>query len=166
MLTQSKDGVDTAGKVYNYFWKKFDFRGGRTLSNVQEDHAYCKDPVKSMNQTFLLFHMGDAYFFFNELVKVQATTYAENDVFLQYQMNKRKKERFYGRAYVAAAVVPYMVSLLRTKSIPYKLLVGYLLYTCLDALYDMGIYTYFFLHGPTYMRKVLELPAKENFSSI
>ena len=31
LLTQSKDGKDTGGKVYNYFWKVFDFRNGRTL---------------------------------------------------------------------------------------------------------------------------------------
>ena len=81
-------------------------------------------------------------------------------------MHKRRNERFYGRSYVGIVVVPYMFSLLKTKSIPYKVLTGYLIYTCLDALYDMGIYTYFFLHGPRYMRKILELPSKENFSSI
>jgi len=69
LLTQSKDGKDTGGKLYNYFWKTFDFRNGRTLEQVQDDHPYSKDPVKSMNQSFLVFHLGDTYFFFNELVK-------------------------------------------------------------------------------------------------
>ena len=30
-LTQSKESPGTAGKVFNYFWKTFDFRNGRTL---------------------------------------------------------------------------------------------------------------------------------------
>jgi len=34
LLTQSRDGSDTKGKVYNYFWKKFDFRGGRKLEQL------------------------------------------------------------------------------------------------------------------------------------
>ena len=34
ILTQSKDGKETEGKIYNYFWKTFDFRGGRKLEQV------------------------------------------------------------------------------------------------------------------------------------
>ena len=50
ILTQSKDGKETQGKLYNYFWKRYDFRGGRTLNQVQEEHPYCKDPLKSMSK--------------------------------------------------------------------------------------------------------------------
>ena len=51
LLTQNKDGAEkTKGILYNYFWKKFDFRGGKTFSEVQELHPYCKDPVKSLSK--------------------------------------------------------------------------------------------------------------------
>ena len=49
-LTQSRDGKETAGKLYNYFWKTFDFRNGRTLEKVTDDHPYCKDPAKNMSK--------------------------------------------------------------------------------------------------------------------
>ena len=50
LLTQSKDGQSTQGKVYNYFWKTFDFRGGRILSQLQDSHPYSKEPVKNMSK--------------------------------------------------------------------------------------------------------------------
>ena len=53
ILTQSKDGKETQGKLYNYFWKRYDFRGGRTLNQVQEEHPYCKDPLKSMSKSII-----------------------------------------------------------------------------------------------------------------
>ena len=48
----------------------------------------------------------------------------------------------------------------------YKLFKGYVLFSCIDALYDMGVYTYFFIHGPSHMKKLLDLPPTENFGSI
>ena len=51
LLTQSKDGKETGGRVYNYFWKKFDFRGGRNLEKLQDEHPYCADPVSSMSKS-------------------------------------------------------------------------------------------------------------------
>lgn len=102
-----------------------------------------------------MFHLGDTYFFFNELIKAQATTRAENDIFIDYATHKRKNERFYGRSIVGVVVAPYMVSLFARRSIAYKLLTGWLIYTCLDALYDMGVYTYFFIHGPKFIRRLI-----------
>ena len=67
---------------------------------------------------------------------------------------------------VVACAVPYLITLLGRKSIMFKLGSGYMLYTCMDALYDLGIYTYFFLHGPFFMRKLVALEPTENFSSI
>ena len=96
--------------------------------------------------------MGDTYFFFNELVKAQATSKEENSIFIDYRLHKQKHDRFYGRLYAGACVVPYLITVLSRRSIMFKLGTGYLLYTCMDALYDMGVYTYFFLHGPTYMK--------------
>ena len=50
LLTQNKDGKSTEGKVYNYFWKTFDFRNGRTLQQVQDEHPYAKTPSKCMSK--------------------------------------------------------------------------------------------------------------------
>ena len=67
-----------ASSEVNYFWKKFDFTSERTFNQVLNEHPYCKNPIastsklaifKSVDQFFLLFHLGDAYFFMNELVK-------------------------------------------------------------------------------------------------
>ena len=100
------------------------------------------------------------------MVKTQATTHAENAIFIDYLAQKRRYERYYGRAYVVAATMPYILSLFSGGSIMYKLLKGYILFSCVDALYDMGVYTYFFIHGPGHMKKLLELPPVENFGSI
>ena len=53
LLTQKTAGKDTAGKVYNYFWKTFDFRNGRTLETVQDEHPYSKDPVNSISKSHM-----------------------------------------------------------------------------------------------------------------
>ena len=87
-------------------------------------------------------------------------------MFVDYNMHKRKNEKFYARSAVACVALPYLVSLLGRKSAMYKIGTGYLLYTCMDALYDVGIYAYFFLHGPHFFRRLVELESTENFSSI
>ena len=110
--------------------------------------------------------MGDTYFFFNELIKAQATTHAENSIFKDYALHKKQTEKYYGRFYVFCATVPYFKFLFNSRSITAKLATGYMLYTVLDAMYDMGVYTHFFLHGHKYMRQLLELPPTENFGSI
>ena len=87
-------------------------------------------------------------------------------MYVDYNMHKRKNEKLYGRLVVSSVALPYIISLLGRKSVFFKLGTGYLLYTCMDALYDMGIYAYFFLHGPGFMRRLVELEPTENFSSI
>lgn len=119
-----------------------------------------------LDQSFLVFHLGDTYFFFNELVKQQATTHAENAIFIDYLAQKRRYERYYGRAYVTALAVPYIASLFSLQSLTKKIILGYGLFSLLDALYDMGVYTYFFIHGPAHIRKVIELEPEKNFASI
>ena len=119
-----------------------------------------------LDHTFLLFHLGDTYFFFNELVKAQATNYAENEIFKNYLMHKRSTERYYGRMYVGAITIPYFILLFGRTKIIQKLALGYVVFSLLDALYDMGVYTYFFLHGPGHMKKILELPPYESFGSV
>lgn len=51
LLTQKKEGTDTAGKVFNYFWKTFDFRNGNTQEKLVADHPYCANPLKSMSKS-------------------------------------------------------------------------------------------------------------------
>ena len=48
----------------------------------------------------------------------------------------------------------------------WKLGTGYLLLTSLDALYDMGVYTHFFIHAPKQIRKLAALEPEKNFGSI
>ena len=83
-----------------------------------------------------------------------------------YLAHKKRYERFYGRAYVTAAFIPYFISLFSQRSVMSKLFTSYLLFTVIDALYDMGVYSYFLIHGPTHMKKLLVLPPAENFGSI
>jgi hypothetical protein len=118
------------------------------------------------DQTFLLFHLGDTFFFWNELVKAQATSRDENEIFGDYGMGRKRNERFYGRCYVSAVCLPFFVSLFKKSSYFYKLATAYVLYSCIDALYDMGVYTHFFVHAPKYMRRMIALPGEENFGSI
>ena len=49
LATQTKD-TDKNNKVYNYFWKVFDFRGNKTMDQVLDNHPYCKDPIKSLSK--------------------------------------------------------------------------------------------------------------------
>lgn len=68
--------------------------------------------------------------------------------------------------YVASASIPFFYSLFKIKGIMAKLGIAYILFSSLDAFYDMGVYTYFFLHAPSHMRSLVELPPDKNFGSI
>ena len=68
--------------------------------------------------------------------------------------------------YVAGATIPYFLCLFKLKSTMIKLATAFILYTSLDAFYDMGVYTHFFFHAPSYMRRLVELPQEKNFGSI
>ena len=67
-------------------------------------------------------------------------------------------DRWFGRAYVIAACMPYFYSLFKIKGIMAKLGLGYMLYSCLDAFYDMGVYTNFYINGPHFMQAMMQEP--------
>ena len=114
----------------------------------------------------LLFHMGDAYFFWNELVKSQATSQLENSIFQEYNQSKFYRERTYGRLCVVGVFAPYFYQCFRSRGMAWKVLVFYFLATSLNGFYDLGVYLHFFVHGPKAMRKCLDLPKDECFSPI
>ena len=49
-LTQEKGG-DKENKVYNYFWRVFDFRGGKTINDMIDSHPYSKDPRGNLSKS-------------------------------------------------------------------------------------------------------------------
>ena len=87
-------------------------------------------------------------------------------MFQDYTRLKRQREKAYGRMYVASACIPFFYSLFKVKSMMTRLGFAYLLFSTLDAFYDMGVYTYFFMHAPKHMRTLLELPPEKNFAAI
>lgn len=159
----------------NYFWKKFDFTNGRTYNQVLNEHKYSKDPVASMSnylrltfldQMFLLFHLGDTYFFINELVKTEGTSEAECKLYNEYKNKQKANDRRWGRAVVASVFLPYFYMCFMKRGISWKVVTFYGLMTTLNAFYDAGMYLSFFIHGPKYVRKVLELDQTESFSPL
>lgn len=161
----SKDEL-VGNKIYNYYWKVFDFRGNKTFEQIQNEHPYCKDPVKACNPLFMMFHLGDAYFFFNEISKAQATSSAENKIFEEYLQSKRRREKRYGRFIVGTFMVPFLFACTFYRGYAWKAVSLYFVVTSINAVYDMGVYVHFMIHGPNAMRKVLALDPSTNFSSI
>lgn len=113
-----------------------------------------------------MFHLGDAYFFFNELTKTQATTSAENKIFNDYVQSKRLREKRYGRFIVAGVMLPFLFSCVIYRGYAWKAVSLYFLGTSINAFYDMGVYVHFMLHGPAAMRQILALDPTTNFGCI
>ena len=72
-------------------WKKYDLTG-KTMKQAIEEHPLSRDPISAVGKhtrvefscidyQFMMFHLGDTYFFMNELLKTQPTTNEENDLF-------------------------------------------------------------------------------------
>ena len=164
-LGQTKSSKTTTTEV-NYFWKKYDFRNGRTFAKVHSEHPYCQNPIKSCNQLYLLFHLGDAYFFVNELTKTTATSPKEAQIFNNYLESKKKRDAKYGKLAVASVTIPYFVGCFLYRGIGLKVLAFYTLLTTVNATYDCGMYIGFWLHGPKIMRELMSLDHEESFSPI
>ena len=79
--------------------------------------------------------------------------------------NKAGNKR-YGRSMIAGVMLPYFYICGTYKGYFWKLLLFYFIYREADALYDFGIYTRFFIHGPKQFRKILSLKDTENFGCI
>jgi len=119
-----------------------------------------------MNQITLFFHLGDSYFFMNELMKTQATTKEENDLFATYMNKKRFQEKHYGRLAVGAVFLPYSFAIFSYRGMLWKVGMLYALTCTYEAFYDVGIYAHFFVHGPATMRKIMELDDQSSFAAI
>ena len=96
----------------------------------------------------MLFHLGDAYFFMNEVIKTQPTSHEESDLFQKIIEENKKANRFYGRASATAVILPYLYACGIYRGYVWKGLAFYFLYMQLDAIYDFGMYLGFFIKGP------------------
>ena len=45
----SKPHINCESEV-NYFWKRFDFTGGKTFEQNLDEHPYCKDPIRAVSK--------------------------------------------------------------------------------------------------------------------
>ena len=115
---------------------------------------------------FLLFHLGDSFTFFNELVKTQATCKEENDIFGDYLCDLKGSQRKYGRAAVFAVLTPYFIACGKYRGMAWKAFSFYVLCKMMDAIYDSGIYLRFFLQAPKSMRDIVALEPENSFASI
>ena len=73
-------------------WKTYDLTG-KTKSQFIKQHPYSTNPVKSVSKLqyhflnsildheFMMFHLGDSYFFMNEIIKTQPTSQEESDLY-------------------------------------------------------------------------------------
>ena len=119
-----------------------------------------------LDHLFLLFHLSDTYFFFQELIKTQSTSQEEADLYEKYSKQNRSGNRFYGRALVMGTMIPYGLACFKHRGIGWKVLGFYGIVCCVDAMYDAGMYIDFFIHGPKKMRQLIDLDPKLNFASI
>lgn len=131
-----------------------------------DEHPYCKDPVRTANFRFLLFHLGDTFFFVNELVKSQATSYDEAAIFKKYLANKRKRDARYGKIAVCSVAGPYFVACFVYGGWAWKLFTFMGMLATINATYDCGMFANFLINGMPLFKKLLRLDAKDSFSAI
>ena len=105
----------------------------------------------------MFFHMSDAYQFFNEIVKTQATSSTENDLFNEYDNDSKKQCRTFGRVFVGSTLVPYLYVVSMYRGFTWKFATFYVIYRMLDAIYDSGMYARFFLFGPSAMKRLAQM---------
>jgi hypothetical protein len=114
----------------------------------------------------MLFHLGDAYFFMNEVIKTQPTSHEESALFSKLLDENKRANRLYGRATAASIILPYLYACGTYRGYLWKGLAFYLIYNQMDAIYDFGMYLGFFIKGPRQMREVLALDPSTSFASI
>jgi hypothetical protein len=67
---------------------------------------------------------------------------------------------------ICSVILPYLYACGMYRGYAWKGLLFYLIYREADAIYDAGIYTRFFIHGPRQLRYVLNLEESKNFGAI
>jgi len=102
----------------------------------------------------------------NEIIKTQPTSQEEADLFMRLIKENKDGNRRYGRLVTLSVILPYMYSCGVYRGYIWKALALYLIYREMDALYDMGMYLNFFIHGNKQMRSILDLDPKTSFSPI
>ena len=96
----------------------------------------------------MLLHLQDSFTFWNELVKTQATSQDECDVFEEYNEKYKTSQRKYGRGAVMTVFMPYMYACAKYRGYIWKGLTFYMFLNCMNAIYDCGMYARFFVYGP------------------
>lgn len=81
------------------------------------------------------------------------------------QENKKSNKR-YGRAMIISVILPYLYACGIYRGYAWKGLLFYLIYREVDAIYDCGMYTRFFVNGPRQMKYVLNLDEGKSFGAI
>jgi hypothetical protein len=114
----------------------------------------------------LLFHLGDAFFFINELTKSTPTSPEEQVIFTRYLNDKKRLDARYGKAAVIGVTLPYFYQCFMRRGVAWKVAVFYFLLTTINATYDCGMYINFFFHGPKTFKQILSLDQSESFGPI
>eukprot|EP00347_Sterkiella_histriomuscorum_P012597 403367957 len=114
----------------------------------------------------MLFHLGDAFFFMNELIKTQPTSVEESDVYNKIVAENKASNRRYGRTVIASVTLPFLYVCGTYKGYFWKLGLFYIIYREADALYDAGIYLRFLVNAPRQFRYMLALDDSKNFGTI
>lgn len=114
----------------------------------------------------MIFHLGDTFFFVNELVKSVATSPEEQQIFADYLHSKKRRDAKYGRAVVVSSVLPYFYACFRYGGWAWKLFTFLGLMSTINATFDVGMYLNFCVNGMPLFKKLLNLDPQNNFSAI
>ena len=114
----------------------------------------------------MIFHLGDTYFFINELVKTQGTSPEEAALYTNYMANRKRKDSKYGKIAVGCVCLPYFYACFSYGGMAWKFISFYFVLNTMNATYDCGMYANFLINGPTFIKKLLALDPKDSFSPI
>ena len=96
----------------------------------------------------MFLHLQSSYSFINELVKSEATSHPENDIYCAYLEDSKYGNKRYGRGAVFATWAPYLYACGKYKGYAWKFFGLYAIVKMMDAIVDTGMYLRFFVHGP------------------
>ena len=97
-------------------------------------------PDSEIGRSFIFFHLDDAYFFWNEMVKNQATSHEESEIFRAYVAKQGLWEKKLGRLLCFFTGAPLLLMLALKKGAMWKIGGVYMYSVVFNAIYDSGIY--------------------------
>ena len=101
-----------------------------------------------------MLHLEDSLKFWTEVTKSQPTS-AEEAIVFQEQLDATKwGKKPFGRACIVGGVAPFVYACAKYKGYSWKFAGMYALFVTFNAFYDLGVYTRFFIYGPSYLRKM------------